>query len=327
MKLLQTDREEGFVHVELENKDDLWHFKDLIGEGDELSSKTQRTKLDGREKKTCTLTLRAEKTEYQRERLRVTGEITRAPDDVELGYHTFNLESGDRFEMWKEFTDEEWTRMLEAEEKKSYEVLFCLVQKGEADFFLVKESGIQDLSSLDVNIPGKMYASDESSDFYNQLNSIIDRSAGDVDAMILAGPGFEKEKVYNMLSDEVQEKTFVQDTSVTGKTGLYESIKRGALDRVVENSRIGEESEAVEEFLERLQTDEKVSYGDDVMDLVEMGAVEKLLLTAGKMRREPEIAREVERKGGEVQVIHTDHESGERFAQFGELGALLRYEV
>lgn len=327
MKLLKTDREEGFVHVELENKDDLWYIKDMIAEGDTLSAKTQRTKLDGREKKTCTLTLRAEKTEYQRERLRVTGEITRAPDDVELGYHTFNLEQGDRFKMWKEFTEEEWTRLMEAEEKHSYEILFCLVQKGEADFFLVKESGIQDLSSLDENIPGKMYASDESSDFYNQLNSIIKRSAGDVDAMILGGPGFEKEKVYNMLSDDVQEKTFVQDTSVTGKTGLYEAIKRGALDRVVEDSRIGEESEAVEDFLDRLQSDDRVSYGEEVENLIEMGAVEKLLITAEKMRREPELARKTEQKGGEVQVIHTDHESGERFSQFGEVAAMLRYEV
>jgi protein pelota len=327
MKLLKTDRQEGFVHIELENQDDLWYMKDLIAEGDEVRAKTQRTKLDGREKKTCSITLRVEKTEYQRERLRVTGEMTRAPDDVELGYHTFNLNPGDRFKMWKDFTDEEWSRLLEAEDQHSYEVLFCLVQKGEADFFLVKESGIQDLSSVDINIPGKMYASDESSDFYNQLTSIIKRSIDDVDSMILGGPGFEKEKVYNMLDEEIQEKTFLQDTSVTGKTGLYESIKRGALDKVVESSRIGEESEAVEEFLERLQTDDRVSYGEGVEDLIEMGAVEKLLLTAEKMRRNPELARKTEQKGGEVQVIHIDHESGERFEQFGGIAAILRYEV
>ncbi|MFB6207903.1 MAG: mRNA surveillance protein pelota [Candidatus Nanohaloarchaea archaeon] len=327
MKLLKTDRGDGYARVEIENRDDLWHLKDLVGKGDRMRAVTQRTKSDGREKKTLKLTLEVEKTEYQEDRLRVTGEILKGADDIELGYHTFNLEPGKEFELWKDFTEEEWTRLLEAEQKQSYQVLFCLVEKGKSDFFLVEESGITDLSKLEENIPGKMYASDEQEGFYDEVENVIDRSIDDVDYLVLGGPGFEKEKLKNMLSDEILEKTFVLDTSVTGKTGLHEAIKRGALERVVEDSRIGRETEVLEQFFERLEKEDRVSYGEPVEELVEQGAVEKLIITAEKNRENPELARQVERKGGEVEVVHTDHEAGERLEKFGGIAALLRYET
>ncbi|WEL23932.1 mRNA surveillance protein pelota [Candidatus Nanohalovita haloferacivicina] len=328
MKLLKTDRGEGYVKIRIENQDDLWYLKDIIAKGDEVRALTQRTKLDGREKKTCTLTLETEKTEYQENRLRVTGEITEGADDIELGFHTFNLEPEQEFEMWKDFTNEEWERLEEAEEKRSYKVFFCLVEKGSADFYIVEESGIKDLSNVEENIPGKMYASDKNSDnFFNQVKEVVERSADDMDYIILCGPGNQKNKLKNMLSDDTVSKTMLQDTSVTGFTGLNEAIKRGALKKVVETSRIAEESEVMEEFLDRLNNDERVSYGDPVEDLIEQGAVETLIITAEKNRKNPELAKTVERMGGDVNVVHTDHEAGERLDNFGGLGALLRYQV
>jgi protein pelota len=326
MEILTADRGDGYARLEIENEDDLWYLKDLIKDGDELKTRTQRTKLDGREKKTCTLKLRAEKIEYQESRLRVTGEIIEGAEDVEMGYHTFNLEPGKDFQIWKDFTDEEWELLQEAESHESYSVLFVLIQKGEADFYIVEESGIKDLSSIDVNIPGKLYGNQETGeDFYNQVQEVVSRSAEDVDYVVLCGPGHEKNKIKNKLSDVVLEKTFMQDTSVTGKTGLNEAIKRGALDKVVKESRISEESEVVEELLERIREDENVIYGEEVDELVEQGAVEKLVLTAEKYRENPDLAKKVEQMGGEMHVVHTDHEAGERLENLGGKAALLRY--
>ncbi|MFB6159229.1 MAG: mRNA surveillance protein pelota [Candidatus Nanohalobium sp.] len=326
MKLLNKDREEGFAQVEIENEDDLWHLKEIIKEGDRVRAKTQRTKLDGREKKTCTLTLEVEKVEYQEDRLRLTGEITEGAEDIELGYHTFNLEPGKRFKLYKDFSDQEWKKLVEAEQKKSYTILFCLVQKGEADFYLVEESGIQDLSKLDQNIPGKLYEDQESGEsFYSQAGSYLERTAEKVDKIVIGGPGFAKDRLKNMLDQETQKKVFVQDTSVIGKTGLNEAIKRGALDRVVESSRIADESAAVEELLEEIREDGKASYGEPVKELAERGAVEELLITEQKRRENSELVEKVEQQGGEVQVVHTDHEAGERLENLGGIAALLRY--
>jgi len=326
VKLLKKNREENFVEIEVENSDDLWHLKQIVGEGDSVRMKTQRTKLDGREKKTCTLTLEVEKLEYQEDRLRVTGEISEGAEDIELGYHTFNIEPGKRFKLYKEFTDEEWNGLIEAEQKEPYTVLFCLVQKGEADFYIVEESGIKDLSEIDRNIPGKLYDDQDSgADFFQEVKKYIERTAEKVDKIVLAGPGFAKDRLENLLSDEVKDKIMVQDTSVTGKTGLHEAVKRGALDRVVKDSRISKESAAIEELLDMLREDGLASYGGPVKELAEIGAVEKLLITPKKKREDKELAKQVERQGGEVQVVHTDHESGERLENFGGVAAILRY--
>jgi probable translation factor pelota len=326
MKILNQDREEGFAKIEVENEDDLWHLKEILRQGDFLKMKTQRTKLEGREKKTCTLELEVEKIEYQEDRLRVTGEITEGVEDVELGYHTFNIEPGKRFKLHKKFSDDEWEALQAAEKSRSYTVLFCLVQKGEADFYLVKESGIEDLSNLNQNIPGKLYKDQETGeDFYREVSNYIERTAKKVDKIIIAGPGFTKQKINNVLSDETREKIMLQDTSVIGETGLNEAIKRGALDKVVEDSRISEESAAVEDLLEELEEDGSVEYGDPVRELAEVGAVEKLLLTQKKQRENLDLVEKVENQGGEVQIIHTDHEAGKRLENFGGIAALLRY--
>ncbi len=327
MKILNQNREEGFAQIEIENDDDLWHLKEIIRPGDKIRGKTQRTKLDGREKKTCTLTLEAERIEYQEDRLRVTGEITEGEEDIELGYHTFNLEPGKRFRLYKYFSDTDWEKLQEAEKKRSYTVLFCLIQKGEADFYLVEESGIKDLSKLGQNIPGKLYSDQKTGDsFFRDVSNYVERTAGKVDKIVIGGPGFSKQKLENMLSDDVKEKVLMQDTSVIGKTGLQEAIKRGALDRVVENSRISEESSAVEEFLETLEKDGNAEYGEPVEEIAEIGAVKKLLITQEKNRQNPDIAEKVEQQGGRVQVVHTDHEAGERLENFGGMAALLRYK-
>lgn len=327
MEILKSSRRDGYIRLVIENEDDLWYLKDIIKEGDTLKTQTKRTKLDGREKKAVTLELEAEKIEYQENRLRVTGEIKQGAEDIEMGYHTFNLEPGKEFEMWKDFTDEEWELLQEAESHESYKVLFCLVQKGEADFYVVEESGIRDLSKVDVNVPGKLYSDQETGEsFYREVKDVISRSIRDVDYLVLGGPGFEKDKVKNLLSEEEIEKTFVQDTSVTGRTGLNEAIKRGALDKVVKDSRISQESETVEEFLEAVREGDEATYGEEVEDLVEQGAVEKLLLTSEKYRKNPKLAKKAEQMGGDVEVVHTDHEAGERLDNFGGKAAILRYD-
>jgi protein pelota len=129
------------------------------------------------------------------------------------------------------------------------------------------------------------------------------------------------------LDYRLQEITFVQDTSVTRRTGLNEAIKRGALKKVVESSRISDESDALEEFFEELENDGDVSYGKPVFDLAEQGAVEKLLITQEKFRENQDLVQNVERAGGSVQVVHTDHEAGERLENFSGIAAILRYSI
>lgn len=325
MKLLNQNRQEGYAKIEVENEDDLWRIKDFFREGDKVRKFTQRTKLEGREKKSMKITIQLEKKSFENGRLRLTGEITEAGDDVELGYHSFNVEDGSELELWRDFSEGDWDKLEEWSEKDPYSVLFCLVEKGEADFYIVRESGIQSLSGVEENLPGKMYGSEKSEDeFLKQVAATIRRVKDDVDFVVLAGPGFTKNSLKNHLEVE---NLFMQDTSVTGETGLHEAIKRGALDKVVRSSRVADETQIMEEFMEKLRKDEPVSYGEEVEELAEMGAVEKLLITPKKARERKDIVETVEQQGGKVQVVHTDHEAGERLEGFTGLAAILRYQV
>ncbi|WEL20033.1 mRNA surveillance protein pelota [Candidatus Nanohalococcus occultus] len=327
MKLLKTNRGDGYARIRVENEDDLWQLEGIIGKGDRVRALTQRTKIDGREKKTLNLTVRAEKIELQNDRLRVTGEIQQAGEEVEHGYHTLNIEDDDEFELWKDFSDSEWEHLKEAEAKQSYEVLFCIVESGQADLYLVRESGVQDLSKLSENVPGKMYGDQKEGSFRNELKQVLERSGKEVDNLVLAGPGFEKQKIYDLLKQEIQQKTLVQDTSVTGQTGFQEAVKRGALKQVVEGSRIEEETNDLEEFFDELRGDGNADYGvERIKELAEMGAVEKLLITVPTFRDNQELVKKVEQAGGSVKRVHTDHEPGERLENLGGAAALLRFK-
>ena len=312
----------------MENEDDLWHLEDLIGRGDRVSAVTQRTKLDGREKKTLKLTVQAEKAELEGDRLRVTGEMKGEYQDVEIGYHTLNITPGTEFEISSDFTDEEWERLQDLENRESYEVVFALIESGSVEFFKVRESGIEEVSSVTENVPGKMYESEGPEKFRKKAADAVEKAASkDVDAVVLAGPGFEKDRVHDLLPDETDSRVMTQDTSLTGRRGLQEAINRGALERVVEQSRVSDESKAVNEFLERLRDGDRVEYGDAVQEAADMGAVDELILTVEARRENPDLMEEVEQKGGEVEVVHTDHELGERLENFGGKAALLRYNV
>ncbi len=218
--------------------------------------------------------------------------------------------------------------MHDLEDRESYEVVFALIESGSVEFFKVRESGVEEISSVTENVPGKMYESEGPEKFRKKAADAIEKAASkDVNAVVLAGPGFEKDRVNDLLSEETDSRIMVQDTSLTGRRGLQEAINRGALERVVERSRVSDESKAVNEFLERLRDDDRVEYGDATRKAAETGAVDKLILTVEARRENPDLVEEVEQKGGDVEVVHTDHELGERLENFGGRAALLRYDI
>lgn len=324
MELITKSQKEGYVKLKVESSDDLWYLNQIIGKGDSVKTRTMRTMLDGREKKSVVLKIRVEKTELQEDRLRITGEITEGAENIELGYHTFNVEEDDELDLWKDFSDSDWSTLEKAERSESYNVLFCILEEGQADFYEVRESGIKDLSRLSENIPGKMYADQKSPDFIGKTVSAINRTRDRYDAVVVAGPGFFKNKVYNQFDDT--EKLFLKDTSVTGKTGLHESIKRGALKDVVESSRIDEETMLMQEFFDKMERDGAISYGEPVKKLAKQGAVKKLMIIPEKFREEQKLVETVEQTGGEVKRIHPDHEPGQRLENLGGVAAFLRYK-
>ncbi|MCJ7478688.1 MAG: mRNA surveillance protein pelota [Candidatus Nanohaloarchaeota archaeon QJJ-7] len=331
MKVLSREEGEGYMELEVESDSDLWHLRHVVDEGDVLRSEDQRTTIEGGEKKYTELELQVEKTSYEGDRLRATGEITEAPEDVEHGYHTFNLEKGITFEIWKrDWKDYQLDRIEKASETDDYEVMVCMIDSEGANFAIITETGIRELSDVESGISGKMYQDDSESEeeFYRQVISVLETYT-DVDRIIVSGPGFEKENLVERIEDErLEEQVVLEDASTTGKAGVQEVIKRGAVKRVLEESRISEESEAVESFLDEVNSGGDVTYGkDEVSEAVEMGAVEKLLITEPLVPENENLMEEVEQKNGKVQIVHEDHDAGKKLSSLGSIAAELRYSI
>ncbi|MFX0029352.1 MAG: hypothetical protein ACFE8B_09090 [Candidatus Hermodarchaeota archaeon] len=100
MKILKIDQKLREIIVKPENLNDLWTLYNIISEGDEVSTRTQRRVIlkEGStgERKVMNLKLKVESISFHEfsNRLRVKGKILEGPDDfISYGsYHTFNIE-------------------------------------------------------------------------------------------------------------------------------------------------------------------------------------------------------------------------------------------
>lgn len=122
----------------------------------------------------------------------------------------------------------------------------------------------------------------------------------------------------------------IEATGQAGMTGVHEAIKRGSVERVAKESRVGRETALVERFFTALATEAPAAYGEaDVLRVIEMGAADVVLVADHLVREGPgerflELARNT---GAQTAVISTHHEAGARFDKLGGLGALLRYRL
>ncbi len=357
MQILEMKPKEGKVKVKIETLDDLWHLYHVVDEGDVVYAKTLRRQSQRADSLRAEkvevipvfIGLKVEKMSFHKfsNQLRLTGPIVYASrEDVPLGkYHTITAGLGTILTIqkpkWKKYQIE---RLEEAERaSKRAKLLIVVVDDGEADIAVVREYGIDTLGSIRMNIGGKRYNTDRESEkrkFFHEIARTIDdiSSREDVEAVIVAGPGFYKEEFKKFLDEnypDMSRMVVLEDTSVTGKTGIYEVIKRGAVEKVYRDSRISKEINLVEKVLERISKGKgDVAYGvDEVEEAVNYGAVDTLLvldelLKESNLRERIEsLLESVRNLRGDVVVVSSEHEGGEKLKAIGGIAALLRFSI
>ena len=113
--------------------------------------------------------------------------------------------------------------------------------------------------------------------------------------------------------------------------GIQEVLKKGTVEKLTVENRISLEIRAVNDLLTEIAKNSSMAvYGEkEVIDAINMGAVEKLLILdtvvpTKDMINHMEI---VENMKGEVIVISSQHEGGEQLKSLGGLAAILRYPL
>lgn len=358
MKLLEKNLKKGFVKVIPETFDDLWHLYNVIYKNDEVYAHTSREiKQDERgyarpkrgERVSVFLGIKVEKVTWDRllGRLRVHGIIWQAPDIVPTGaHHAINIALNTPVTIVKK----EWAKhQIERLEKacKTSEKPLIIVSIDDEGYAIATTAqyGVEVKTEENVKLPGKLEAEKREAAikeyFKKALNSLRQVWIEKHSPIAIIGVGFVKNHFVKFLQNEAAEiaDSVVDVKSVNngGLAGIYEALRSGALLKAMKRQRIAEETELVEKILKRLGKSEKtVTYGlEEVKKAVQLGAVEKLVLADIKLRENSdekrrfleELMKDVEKKGGEITVISTEHEAGAKLIALGGIAALLRFPI
>lgn len=334
-----------------EHLDDLWHLTYVLEPGDLVSADTTRRiqrnddqmRDTGGEREPMRVTIAVEDVEFHKfaNRLRVGGEITWASREDQLGHHhTLNVEEHDEIEVEKVLKADQRERLEEAEESsENPDVAIVTVEEGEAHIHTVAQYGTEERATF-TGPSGKGEFARARSELFSQVADALSRM--DVDAIILAGPGFTKQDAYDYIEENTQdvaELITMVDTSGVGDRGVHEVLKRGAVEDIQAETRIAREAELIDELTRRMAEGAKAAYGiDEVEEAAEFGAIETLLITDERLREERagsgewemdvnDLITTAEQKGGDVVVFSSEFDPAKQLANLGGVAALLRYRL
>lgn len=335
---------EGEISLVTESLDDLWHLKYILEPDDlvyaftkrRIEGATDKLRPEKAEKKTVRLGIKVENVEFHMfsNRLRVHGVIS---DGMDTGaYHTLNIEEGTNLSIVKKWKKDMLERINEAViASRRPKVIIAAIEEGEGNIGFVRQFGVEETSSLRQSL-GKGEGNNRN-EFFGEFASQLKNAAQKVDSVILAGPGFTKEDFMDFLrtrEPELVKKISLEDTASIGVSGFQEVLRRGAVDRIVEVSRIGREANLMEELMKQISIDGKAAYGmDEVRNAQGMGAVETLLITDELLRQEREVnsiddlLKDVEHSQGKIVVFSTEFEPGKKLSSLGGIAGLLRFKV
>ena len=334
-----------------ESLDDLWHLTYVIEPGDQVSGDTTRRiqrndeqlRDTGGEREHIWVALDVEDVEFARfaNRLRVSGVIADCSREDQLGaHHTLNVEEHDEIAVGKYWKPDQLERIEEAvEATDAPEVAVATVEEGQAYVHTVAQYGTEERARI-TGPTGKGDYARPREELFAELVEVLSRT--DVDAIILAGPGFTKQDALDYIEEEttdLADSITTVDTSAVGDRGVHEVLKRGAVEDVQTETRIAEEATLIDELMERIAEGVEVAYGPEgVAEAAEYGAIEHLLILDERLREtragegewEIDADRVIERteqQGGEVTVFSREFDPGQQLANLGGIAALLRYRL
>jgi protein pelota len=339
------------ITVVPESLDDLWHLTYVIEPGDLASADTtrriqrddDRTRDTGGQREPMWVRLSVTDVEFAKfsNRLRVGGEIVGCSREDQLDFHhTLNVEAHDELAVEKVWQVDQLERLEEAvESTEQPDVAVATVEEGAAHVHTLAQYGVEERASI-TGTTGKGEFARSRDELFEELTAILRRL--DVEAVILAGPGFTKEDALEHVEDaapELAERIRTVDTASVGDRGVHEVLKRGAVERVQTETRIAREAELIDELMERIGEGAKVAYGiDEAAKAADYGAVETLLMLDERLRAERagegdwdvdinDVVESVEQQGGDVTVFSHEFDPGQQLANLGGIAALLRYRL
>ena len=352
MKIIEEDEKDGIVEIVPETLDDLWHLSHIIEVGDNASSLTTRRiqdnsgdKIRGDRgvKKTFYLGLDIEGISFQlfTGKLRLTGVITRGPDDlIPLGsHHTLEVKLNTpitiKKDRWHNWAINRLNQAIEASKKLS--AIIVVLEDDTATLGLMRQYGIEYYGPIKGNVSGKRIMDKNRQkniiNFYEKVIESITKFDS-IQNIVLAGPGFVKNDFFDYLKDKHQDLakiSIIEPTGAGGRNGIAEVLKKGTVEKLTSENRVAQEMSAINNLLTEIaKNSSKVAYGaKETTNAINLGAVEQLLILDIRVPDDGmgEAMDMVENMKGEVMVISSEHDGGKQLESLGGIAAILRYEI
>ncbi len=244
--------------------DDLWHLDKIIEPGDEASSRTERrhkTESGKSDRVKVTIKIRIEGVEFQKfsNKLRLLGTIIggHPQEYISMGtHHTIELSPGDSIAItkvrWSRYQLQRVKAAVASTEKAK--ILIAVMDIDSCTLAALREFGIEHKGTFRGS-QGKQFAGD-ASQFYSEVANALENI--DADTIVLAGPGFAKENFVKFLADKkpaLAKKTILEDIAGYGESGIQEALRKGAIQKVLENTRVARETAMIEDVLEAVAMD------------------------------------------------------------------------
>ncbi len=334
--------DEGEITLLPESLDDLWHLQYLIEPGDlvfalthrKVQAATDKARPEKLERKPVRLGIQVKEIEFHiySNWLRLHG-VIRSGMDVGA-YHTLNIEVGTDLSIIKyHWRLDQYQRIEEAvAESQRPKVVLALVEEGEATIGVLRQFGVQTAAELRSG-SGKGAGEDSREQFFRSVADAMVQAAGDDAQVILAGPGFAKEdlrKIINSAYPDLAKRITMDEASSIGRSGFQEVLRRGAVNTVLENSRIAMETKLIDDLFREVATNGKAAYGPkEVETAMNYGAIDYLLVLDEVARRRTleSLMQNVSNARGKVVIFSSEFEPGERLRSLGGVAALLRFRI
>ncbi|QIW98471.1 hypothetical protein AMS68_003989 [Peltaster fructicola] len=309
-----------------------------------------------------TLTIRVEKLDFDAQvaQLHVAGKVAEENTSVSVGsYHTLDLALQRNFTLRKE---EGWdsialeTLQEATSQVKAAQLWAVIMQEGIANIGLVTEHQSIRRQHIEINVPKKRAGStDRDKQLEKFYQTTFDTLLREIDLtdpkpLLIASPGFTaasfRKYIENKAADNKQLRELLPKITVAHSASghfhsLSEVLRSPAVTSKLSDAKFAREAQLMDKFFDLMRADDmRAWYGPkESQRAIEMGAVGKgggvLLISNGLFRSQDirtrqhyvRLVDEVKDQGGEVRVLSSMHESGQRLENLSGIAVILTYPV
>ncbi len=332
MRITKIDRKQNLIELIPETPEDLLHLERFIEEHDivaGIASRKEKSEESKAVRKTFFAELEVLSKQYEptKQVLRVTGKILHA--SIETALHasqSLAIELNKKVRIKKQKLYEWQIERIKSSAKK-LAIAFILLDDENALIGMLSESNYKILYEIHSPKQSKEFASEEwKKQYYTNIMKALENLQAE--AFIVAGPGFWKDELVELL-EEKKAKVLKCSASSATRSAIKELLKSTLLKKLASDARLILEHELLEELLKEIARDGLVAYASDAELAVLSGAASKLLVSENFLAENREKAIQLielaEQSKAKVYIFGS--EASKQLDALGGIACFLRFRI